>query len=131
MAIGSQCKAQHIAEYGECWNCGKEEFPSEAGSEAGFWAPHDPKDYEGEQPAFPSTDDAGRNPATAKVEAGSVLPSGSSFGGQDSTNPSSNTRVSGSSQIAQHLSVSCWCVYIIPRILFSVLWCIYYSKPSM
>ena len=111
IAIGSYCKAQHIAEFGECWNCGEEEVQSEAVSQAETWVSYDPKDFETEAPplplyvAFLPSNDAGREPATTKVDAGSVLPSGSTIGGRGSNTPSSNTRESKASRTIRPLFV--------------------------
>ena len=52
-AIGSHCKAQHIADCGACWNCGKEEIQSEAASAVGCWPPYDPKDFAEEKLSSP------------------------------------------------------------------------------
>ena len=43
-AIGSYCNTQHISETGDCWNCGKAQVQSGAGSEAGSWRTYHAKD---------------------------------------------------------------------------------------
>lgn len=50
MAIGSQCKDQHIALYGKCYNCDEEELQSEAVSEAETWVSYNPGEFDKETP---------------------------------------------------------------------------------
>ena len=71
MAIGAQCKDQHIAKSGECWNCHEKELQSEAASETEFWVSHDPRYFVKETKNLPlcavrlSKTDAGRQSETS------------------------------------------------------------------
>ena len=119
IAIGSQCKAQHIAKFGECWNCGEEVVQREPASEAESkiswsapdaesWVSHDLKDSVKKDPPLPTyasrlpANDADRQSATATVKGGSILPSGSTMGGSN-TLSTSNVRESERPQTIQPL----------------------------
>lgn len=100
IAIGAQCRAEHIAYLGECWNCGEEAVQSEAASEAETWISWDPKDFPTQAPHLPQypkyanldpAKDPGRQQPTAMLKAGSTLPSGSTTGGSN-TPGTSNPR---------------------------------------
>lgn len=93
IAIGAQCNAKHIADWGECWNCGEEAVHSEAASEAETWVSWDLKDCRTQAsrlPRYPKhanpnpAKNPGRHQPSAMLKAGSTLPSGS-------TTESSNT----------------------------------------
>ena len=73
MAIGSQCKDQHIAQYGKCYNCDEEELQSEEASEAENCVSYDPGEFNKETPdialhaAHLSGTDPGRHHAWASL----------------------------------------------------------------
>lgn len=85
-AIGSYCRSQHIANFGECWNCGEEEAKSEALSDTESWTPYDPKDFVKEAPRLPPyasllpAYNTGRRLAGAMVKANRLSPSESTTG---------------------------------------------------
>lgn len=111
MAMGSRCKAQYIADTGECWNCGMKEVQNEQVHEVEPWVPYDPKDFVNRTKSlsryaalFPANG-AGRQSTKAIMKGDSVLPSGSKLGCFNISS-SSHTRASGESAIVQPLSMN-------------------------
>ena len=103
IAIGSGCNAQHIAEFGRCWNCDEEQITSEAVFVAKSQVSHDhncrtkdqPPPFS--QPVFHhSMNHVGSQPTTAIVKANSTHNGGSATGGSNSTGVSNMRGPEGS-----------------------------------
>ena len=95
IAIGSGCNAQHIAEFGKCWNCDEEQASSEAAFVANSQFSHDQNCYTKEQPPplsqpvthHPITH-VGSQPTTAIINANGTHSSESAIAGSNSTSVS-------------------------------------------
>ena len=104
IAIGSGCNAQHIAEFGRCWNCDEEQTTSEAAFAAKSQISHDHNRRTKDQPphlsqsvAHNSINLIGNQPTTAILKANSANSGGYATGDSNSTSVS-NMRESGQSQ---------------------------------
>ena len=92
IAIGSGCNAQHIAEFGRCWNCDEDQVTSEAAFVAKSQISHDQNCRAKGQPSSLSqpvahrpVNHVGNQPTTAIVTANSTHSGGSAAGGSSST----------------------------------------------
>lgn len=92
IAIGSGCNAQHIAEFGSCWNCDEEQVTSEAAFVAESQVSHDRNCHTKDQPPpfsqsvfHHSIHHVGSQPTTATVNAHNTNSGGSATEGSNST----------------------------------------------
>ena len=95
VAIGSGCNAQHITEFGRCWNCDEEQATSKAAFVARSRISHDRNCHTKVQPspfsrpvAHHSINQVGSQPTTAIINANSTHSSGSAIAGSNSTSVS-------------------------------------------
>ncbi|CAF9911931.1 MAG: hypothetical protein ALECFALPRED_007770 [Alectoria fallacina] len=106
IAIGAQCKDQHIAKSGECWNCHEKELQSKAASEAEFWVSHDPRDFVKETTDLPlyaarlSNTDAERQPQTSLPKPSAEIPESTTK--EECEREATNFTLNGNGQITSY-----------------------------